>query len=98
MERRQARIRRIRQKLDHNESSHNTQEVFVREKGPVSSELKHTYHIGMTQNHPLDLNVLNQQSCHDPAAKVVFCSWLILVSDNLTIFFWFQLSTNYRIL
>lgn len=69
IERRQARIRRIRQKLD---KSSNPQEVFVYEKRPVSSELKHTYHIGKTQNHPLDLSVLTHQSHHDPAAKVFY--------------------------
>ncbi len=63
IERRQARIRRIRQKL-----SSTTRSTFVHEKGPESSAS--TYHIGKTQNHPVDLGVLSQQYCRDPAVKV----------------------------
>lgn len=64
IERRQARIRRIRQKL-----SSKTESTFVREKGPESSAS--AYHIGKTQNHPLDLGVLSRDNCHDPAVKVL---------------------------
>ena len=63
IERRQARIRRIRQKL-----SSRTQSTFVREKGPESSAS--AYHIGKTQNHPVDLGVLSREYCRDPAIKV----------------------------
>lgn len=68
IERRQARIRRIRQKL-----SSKTEATFVYEKGPESSAS--AYHVGKTQNHPLDLGVLYRDNHHDPAVKVFhqFC-------------------------
>ncbi|KJA13591.1 hypothetical protein HYPSUDRAFT_151446 [Hypholoma sublateritium FD-334 SS-4] len=62
IERRQARIRRIRQKL-----SSRARETFVHEKAPESSAS--TYHIGKTQSHPLDLGVFARDYCRDPAAK-----------------------------
>lgn len=65
IERRQARIRRIRQKLDKNNKIH---EVLMHEKGPESWESE--YHIGKTQNHPLDLGAFAQENRYDPAAKV----------------------------
>ncbi|KJA18100.1 hypothetical protein HYPSUDRAFT_145489 [Hypholoma sublateritium FD-334 SS-4] len=62
IERRQARIRRIRQKL-----SSRAREIFVHEKAPESSAT--SYHIGKTQNHPLDLVIFARDYCRDPAAK-----------------------------
>lgn len=64
IERRQARIRRIRQKL-----SNSSRETFVHEKGPVLSTS--AYHIGKTQNHPVDLGVYARDYCRDPAVKVL---------------------------
>ncbi|KJA25469.1 hypothetical protein HYPSUDRAFT_94104, partial [Hypholoma sublateritium FD-334 SS-4] len=64
IERRQARIRRIRQKLD---NRNKTQKVLVHEKGPKSWDSE--YHIGKTQNHPLDLRVFVEEKRYDPAAK-----------------------------
>ncbi len=65
IERRQARIRRIRQKI--NEGIKN-QEVLGHEEGPQSPILD--YYIGKTQDHPLDLGALAQKAAADPAAKV----------------------------
>ncbi len=65
IERRQARIRRIRQKLD---SQKKTQNVLTHEKRPKLLDCD--YHIGKTQDHPLDLKSLVQEKRHDPAAKV----------------------------
>ncbi|KJA21682.1 hypothetical protein HYPSUDRAFT_111821, partial [Hypholoma sublateritium FD-334 SS-4] len=62
IERRQARIRRIRQKL-----ASSTRSTFTHEKGPESSTC--TYHIGKTQNHPLDLGVFARENCRDPAVQ-----------------------------
>ncbi|KJA13356.1 hypothetical protein HYPSUDRAFT_115550, partial [Hypholoma sublateritium FD-334 SS-4] len=64
IERCQARIRRIRQKLD---KTKQTREELVHEKGPES--WASAYHIGKTQNHPVDLRVFAQEKRHDPAAK-----------------------------
>lgn len=65
IERRQARIRRIRQKFNDNGKART---VFKHEKGPESSACD--YHIGKTQNHPLNLDLLARESRDDPAAKV----------------------------
>ena len=67
IERRQARIRRIRQKID---NSRKIQNVLKHEKGP--EELDCAYHIGKTQDYPLDLRVFTQEKFHDPAAKVYY--------------------------
>lgn len=67
VERRQARIRRIRQKL--NESG-KIREILAREKGPESSASD--YHIGKTQNYPLDLGAIAQKAYSDPAAQVFY--------------------------
>lgn len=67
IERRQARIRRIRQRL--NEST-KKKETLEREKAPQSPIVD--YHIGKTQVHPLDLGALAQKAGADPAAKVFF--------------------------
>ncbi|KAF8956820.1 hypothetical protein BDZ97DRAFT_1763402 [Flammula alnicola] len=64
IERRQARIRRIRQRLN---KSGRIQETLLHEKGPESPTSD--YHIGKTQNHPLDLGVIARETSHDPAAK-----------------------------
>ncbi len=66
IERRQARIRRIRQKLNERIRA---EESFVREKRPEIMP-DTTYHIGKTQNYPLDLRVFARENCQDPAAKV----------------------------
>lgn len=63
IERRQARIRRIRQKL-----TSSTRCALAHEKGPESSAC--AYHIGKTQNSPLDLGTLARDNCHDPAVQV----------------------------
>lgn len=62
IERRQARIRRIRQKLNVNKDK------LINEKGPALLDCD--YHIGKTQDHPVDLLVFAQERRHDPAAKV----------------------------
>lgn len=67
IERRQARIRQIRQKFN---ETNKTKEVFICEEKPKSKTLK--YHIGKTQNHPVDLSTLAQNASTDPAAKVCF--------------------------
>lgn len=72
IERRQARIRRIRQRL--NESGNDIQESFIQEKGPeAEATVAATYHIGKTQNHPLDIGILARKNYLDPAAKVFYC-------------------------
>lgn len=67
IERRQARVRRIRQKLD---DSGKIKDILVHEKGPDSSTSN--YHIGNTQNHPVDLGAIARQAADDFAAKVCF--------------------------
>ncbi|KJA21107.1 hypothetical protein HYPSUDRAFT_141225, partial [Hypholoma sublateritium FD-334 SS-4] len=64
IERRQARIRKIRQKIN---SSNGIQEVLMHENGPESWASE--YHIGKTQNHPLNLQVFAGERRYDPAAK-----------------------------
>ncbi|KAF8151198.1 hypothetical protein BJ912DRAFT_869512 [Pholiota molesta] len=64
IERRQARIRRIRQKFN---EADKVQTVLKHEKGPESSACD--YHIGKTQNHPFNLDVFARESRYDPAAK-----------------------------
>jgi hypothetical protein len=63
IERRQARIRRIRQRF--NEAG---KTALTPEKGPESSSCK--YHIGKSQNYPVNLGVFVQESRHDPAVQV----------------------------
>ena len=74
IERRQARIRRIRQRLD--EINKNRQ-VIGHEEGPENSTS--SYHIGKTQNYPLDLGDLARKNLQDPAAKV---TWSITVTSS----------------
>ena len=68
IERRQARIHRIRQKLD---ALTNNRTVLEYEQGPDSPTSD--YHIGKTQNHALDLGSLARQY-GSLATKVFFCS------------------------
>lgn len=79
IERRQARIRHIRQRLD---SIGNKIKILTNEKGPVSSNCR--YHIGKTQNHPVNLAILSQDHMGDPAAKVYnsFNYLTTLIEDN----------------
>ncbi len=77
IERRQSRIRKIRQKFD---NSSKIQEVSLPEKEPEKGPEKKPekrpkswaseYHIGKTQNHPLNLRVFTNERRYDPAAKV----------------------------
>ena len=85
IERRQSRIRKIRQKLDNSNRNHEVSSdektsklVSSDEKKPksASSDDKKPksgasdYHIGKTQNRPLNLRVFADERCYDPAAKV----------------------------
>ncbi len=63
IERRLARIPRIRQKLS--SSSHVT---LAHEKGPESSSCD--YYIGKSQNYPLDLGMFASDNRNDPAVQV----------------------------
>lgn len=78
IERRQARIRRIRQRL--NESS-KIREAFDHEIVPESSESTFDYHIGKTENYPTDLGVLARETPNSPVTKVFqylhWCSQMI---------------------
>lgn len=65
IERCQACIRRIRQRLNH---SGQIQDVLMHEKGLESSTS--SYHIGNTQNHPVGLIAIARQADNDYAAKV----------------------------
>ncbi len=67
IERRQARIRRIRQKLNDNGKIQN---ILTPEKSLDSPNT--SYHIGKTQNHPVDLRTITRQAEDDFAAKVTF--------------------------
>ncbi|KJA13829.1 hypothetical protein HYPSUDRAFT_99722, partial [Hypholoma sublateritium FD-334 SS-4] len=64
IERRQARIRRIRQRLNGNGK---IRSVLIHEKAPDPSAS--TYHIGKTQNHPIDLGAIARRAEGDFAAK-----------------------------
>lgn len=65
IERRQARIRRICRKFD---AADKAQAMPQHEKGPES--LACDYHIGKTQNFPVNLDIMARDNRHDPAAKV----------------------------
>ncbi len=61
-------IRRIRQKLDDKKKA---QDALTHEKRPTSELLdQYDYHIGITQDHPVDLKIFAQEKRQDPAAKV----------------------------
>lgn len=66
IERRQARIRRIRQKFT---EAGKVRIALKDQKGADASVFD--YHIGKTQNHPINLDVLTRESRNDPAAKVL---------------------------
>ncbi len=80
IERRQARIRRIRQKL-----AYSTRSTFAHEKGPESSAC--SYHIGKSQNYPLDLGILARDNCNDPAVRVRIMIFSCLESLLILILF-----------
>ena len=73
IERRQARIRRIRQKM-----ANSTRSSLTHEKGPESSAC--AYHIGKTQNHSLDLGAFARDNYRDPAVQVF---WSLFDSSEL---------------
>lgn len=66
IERRQAHIRRIRQRLNENGKIWDT---LKHEKGPESSTF--SYHIGKTQNYPLDLATLAAEAGTKSSVKVL---------------------------
>ena len=80
IEQRQARIRRIRTNLNENskaeetekteqlEKTEKTEEALMHEKGPELADV--SYHIGKTQNYPIDLGPFSQKANNDPAVKV----------------------------
>ena len=61
----QARIRQICQKLNENGK---IQDILPHEKPPKSPASN--YHIGKTQNYPVDLVAIAQKAYNDPAAQV----------------------------
>ena len=69
IERRQYRIRKMRQKFDNSSKIH---EVLSPEEGPEKGPKSWAseYYIGKTQNHPLNLRVFTNERRYDPAAKV----------------------------
>ncbi len=70
IERRQARIRRIRQRLNAKESI-----CEVQEKRPESSAS--SYHIGKTQNYPLDLAGIAAEAATKLSLKVLDDIWCL---------------------
>jgi len=66
MERMQARIRRIRQKINNKARK----SALQPDKGPVPESSLAKYHIGKTQNNPVDLGPFLQEYRDDPAVKV----------------------------
>jgi hypothetical protein len=66
MERMQARIRRIRQKINYKARK----SALQPDKGPVPESSSAKYHIGKTQNNPVDLGPFLQEYRDDPAVKV----------------------------
>ena len=65
IERRQARIRRIRQKLNENGK---IKDILTLERPPESSTF--SYHIGKTQNYPVDLVTIAAEADTNPSSKV----------------------------
>lgn len=86
IERRQARIHRIRQKLNHRNKF---AETLVHEKRPESPTSD--YHIGKTQNHPVDLGVFFRENRLDPAVKVCLYAFVYFL-DIYLIKFLFRIS------
>ncbi len=81
IERRQTRIRRIRQKFDQKNCDRDNEEL-MKEKGPESWTSE--YHIGKTQNYPIELLVFAQEKRQDPAAKVLSNHDLLIELYNIT--------------
>lgn len=75
MERRQARFRRIRQKVNKTRKS-----ALQPDKGPVQESLSVKYHIGKTQNNPIDLGLFLCEYRDDPAVSVTvfFLTYIIV--------------------
>ncbi len=67
IERRQARIWRINQKLGQHRKNQN---VLTHEKRPEFLPKDCGYYIGKTQDHPINLVIFGQEKRHDPAAMV----------------------------
>lgn len=67
IERRQARIRRIRQKLNAKEVGGARSDAV--DNGPGSSSCR--YHIGKTQNNPVNIGLFLQENRFDPALQVI---------------------------
>jgi len=79
IERRQARIRRIRERLSATQAQGPKPPNALSTAGPLSNipsseasyaDAENRYSIGKTQNHPLDLFPFLRENGHDPAAKV----------------------------
>lgn len=66
MERMQARVRRIRRKVDQARESE-----LQPDEDPVPESLAVKYHIGKTQNNPIDLGPFLHEYRDDPAVSVV---------------------------
>lgn len=66
IERRQARIRRIRKNLGKDEEARTSQDVAI--------SLEARYQIGKTQNQPVDLMSFIYKNAADPAVKVIHFS------------------------
>lgn len=66
IERRQERIRRIRERVDG--VHHTLQEPIPRDP------MKH-YQVGKSQNHPVDVANFSRQNSNDPAVKVTSTYW-----------------------
>jgi hypothetical protein len=67
IERRQARLRRIRQKLNAREV--NGARIEAADNCPGSSGCR--YHIGRTQNYPVNIGLFLQENRFDPALQVI---------------------------
>ena len=53
----------------------------MHEKGPETWDSE--YHIGKTQNHPLNLRVFTEEKRHDPASKVRHVRVVLLTSSHI---------------
>lgn len=71
IERRQARIRRIRERLTKDGAS------FIEQDNATSPNSR--YHIGKTQNQPEHIVTFVQKNSGDPAVKVTFLSTVLIV-------------------
>lgn len=75
IERRQARIRRICQKL------HGSENIQLSESEKELETPESAYHIGKTQNNPLDLGAIARNASDDPAAKVFYFIFIPILSS-----------------